>query len=120
MQLVVEYDYMIDVAIGRRPYHTERKGHLLLRSNSSLIEQGGVTVVASLPSLAFTSGQDYILAVWENITLNGSNALEFSLGGNLPQTVNTDLKIVVSARWLEARFNTSIVKWRRFMRAGKL
>jgi hypothetical protein len=60
------------------------------------------------------------LAVWRNITLNGSNVLEFPLGGSLPATVNTDLKIVMSAGWMEAASfeNASVVKWRRFMRAA--
>lgn len=115
--VAVEYDYLIDVAVGRRPYLKESKGHLLLRSNASLVGHGGVTVVASLPSLASAPRRDYVLAVWKNITLNGSNTLEFSLG-SLPATVNTDLKVVVSARWLEADFNDSVVKWRRFMRAA--
>jgi hypothetical protein len=118
--VAVEYDFLVDVAIGRRPYLTESKGHLLLRSNASLVGRSGVTVVASLPALASVSGRGFVLAVWRNITLNGSNVLEFPLGGSLPATVNTDLKIVMSAGWMEvASFeNASVVKWRRFMRAA--
>jgi hypothetical protein len=113
----VEYVYLIDVALGRRPYISETSGHLLLRCNISLIGKGGVTVEASLPPPINARWR------WEDLTLNGSNVLQFPLGTGhssaawMPSTVNADLKIVVTASWLEPRANRSITKWRRFMRA---
>ena len=104
--VAVNYDYLFDVALDRRPYVSEANGHVLLRCNASLVGQGGVTVLASLPSLSASLGR------WE-VTLNGSNVLAFPLG-HLPATVNTDVKIVVATTSPTAK---SVVKWRRFMRA---
>ena len=113
--VAVAYVYLVDVALDRRPYISETSGKLLLRCNASLVGQGGVTVLASLPSLSASGGTR--LRRWENVTLNGSNVLAFSLGQLAPATVNTDMKIVVTASWSFPRLNRSIVKWRRFMRA---
>ena len=101
----VEYVQLFDIAIGRRPYITERTGHLLLRCNASLLG-ASVMVEATLPELPAASRG------WRwNVTLNGSNVLEFSFGAALPATVNADIQIVL--RRAGAALAT---KYRRFMR----
>jgi hypothetical protein len=102
----VEYVYLLDVAIGRRPYVKEREGHLLFRCNASVLGTA-VAVTADIPSIPS--------ARWHwTVTLNGSNVLGFDLSA-LPATVNADLRIIVKAT--SAGKLPDVTKWRRFMRA---
>ena len=111
----IEYVFLLDVAIGLRPYIAEQHGHLLLRCNASLLGRT-VNVAATIPSVS--SGASWR---WDSVRLNGSNVLEFALSG-LPASVNADLRIVVSAADAasSSMFGelSNVVKWRRFMRAA--
>ena len=108
----VEYTQLFDVALGRRPYVSERTGHLLVRCNTSLIGMR-VTVEATFPDLPTNHAGWH----WDNISLGAQNILELSLlDPTLPPKMNTDLRIVI--RWVDQTGTRHVVtKWRRFMRA---
>eukprot|EP01050_Picozoa_sp_SAG11_P006328 SAG11_NODE_486_length_9027_cov_2.681452_7_plen_249_part_00 len=110
LSTAVEYVYLFDVAVGRRPYINEREGHLLVRCNASLLGTA-VAVTADIPSIPS--------ARWHwTATLNGSNVLGFDLSA-LPATVNTDIRIVFAAAGSAVKLSglSNVTKWRRFMRA---
>ena len=108
----VKYSFLLDVAVGRRPYIAEARGHLLVRCNASLLG-AVVTVTADLPSLAGPASGGRGRWSWNGVTLNGSNVFGFELAG-LPAAVNTDLRVVFSSPALPAG---AVIKWRRFMKA---
>ena len=69
-----------------------------------------MTVAATLPDLPAAASKGWS---WENVSINGTNVLEFGLGSAaLPTTVNADMKIVITFA-----DGTAVTKWRRFMRA---
>ena len=107
----IEYVFLIDAALGRRPYIGEQQGHLLLRCNASLLGMS-VTVSADIPSLSAADWR------WHNVVLNGSNVLAFDLS-SLPTTINADIRIVIQATGMTRTLGglPNITKWRRMMRA---
>ena len=115
-EIQVAYVFLVDVAVGRRPYIDEKTGHILVRCNASLVG-ALVSVAASVPTLLNISWY------WDNVTLNGSNVLPFELGA-LPLTVNTDMNITFTwrapTRESEGGSNITIAKQRRLMRAPPL
>ena len=116
----VEYAFLFDAALGRRPYVHEAEGSLLLRCNASLVGRGGVRVVASIPALPPAASASWR---WDNLTLGGADTLVLDLGAaELPALVNADLRVVISG-YLDggtsprAATTANVTKWRRFMRA---
>jgi hypothetical protein len=105
----VEYAFLIDVALDRRPYIAEAQGALLLRCNASLVGTAGVTVAATIPTLPAAATASWR---WANVQLNSSTVLRFDLSSLPPTTVNADIEIVISGGG-----GLNITKHRRFMRA---
>jgi hypothetical protein len=106
----VEYAFLIDVALDRRPYIAEAQGALLLRCNASLVGTAGVTVAATIPTLPAAATASWR---WANVQLNSSTVLRFDLSSLPPTTVNADIEIVISG----GGGGLNITKHRRFMRA---
>ena len=106
----VEYAFLIDVALDRRPYISETQGRLLLKCNASLVGMSGVRIAATIPTLPAAATAAWR---WEEVRLNSSTILTFDLS-SLPATVNTDIEIRITG----GSAGLNITKYRRFMRAS--
>ena len=104
--------YLLDVAIGRRPYFAEPYGELLCRCNASLINQRA-SVSATLLN---TNSSELARWHWPNIILNASTILPFQLSDIPAGYVNADLAINVSMID-RAELPVNVTKYRRLIRA---
>ena len=108
----VDYVYLLDIAIGRRPYVAETQGELLCRCNASLVGHRASVTATLLSSSGMPTAARWH---WPNVTLNASSILQFSLGSVPTGFVNSDLRVTVAFDRTELPAN--VTKYRRLVRA---
>eukprot|EP01050_Picozoa_sp_SAG11_P012717 SAG11_NODE_1434_length_4917_cov_2.323993_1_plen_753_part_00 len=112
----IQFYHAVDVVIGRRPYVSEEKAKILLRTDHRLLSKKRLTVTAELPSgCSCHRGHRPCKWRWQHVQGGKDVALDFALGDLDDPMVHNDLSISVT--WQGHHREThEVVRSRRFMK----